>query len=120
MAIHYQTELEGKLLKVATSGEDENLEEVIAYANDIIDRAVKGNCTRVVCDERNLIWKLSTFDTFQLAENTSLKAPRIAKIAIVCNSRYVEEGRFYETVATNRGLVIRVLSDYDEALKWLE
>lgn len=120
MAIHYQTEVRGNLMKVITSGEDESLEEVMDYAHTIINEAVKANITKVLCDERNLIWKLSAFDTFQLAENTSKLAPRVAKIAIVCNPKYVEEGRFYETVATNRGLIIRVLSDIEEAKKWLE
>jgi len=120
MAIHYQTEVHGNLLKVITTGEDESLEEVMDYAHTIINEAVKAGIIKVLCDERNLIWKLSTFDTFQLAEDTSMLAPKVAKIAIVCNAKYVEEGRFYETVATNRGLTIRVLSDIDEAERWLE
>jgi len=120
MAIKYEFEIDGKMLKVSTSGKDDNLEEVESYARAILGLAIEHDCTKIFCDERLLEYSLSTLDTYQLAEAASKVAMLLRKIAIVCDQNYLEDGKFYETVASNRGLTVHVTADYDSALLWLK
>ncbi len=119
MAIDYKIRYRDGILKVTTKGADENLEEVLQYTNAIIEAAFKHQSRLILCDERELEYKLTTLDTYKLAEFASTYSNHIAKIVIVCNPRCLPEGKFYETVTTNRGLKVRVTTDIEEAEKWL-
>lgn len=119
MAIDYKIRYQDGKLKVTTKGTDENLEEVLQYTNAIIEAAFKHQSRLILCDERELVYKLTTLDTYKLAEFVSSYSSHIAKIVIVCNPRCLPEGKFYETVTTNRGLKVRVTTDIEEAEKWL-
>jgi hypothetical protein len=90
------------------------------YSNAVIDAAAKHNCHKVLCDEQKLKYAISITETFQLAEEASARAPRLSKIAIVCNHENIHDGRFYETVANNRGLKVLVTTELEEALDWLQ
>ena len=119
MAITFNLSVENKTLKVIASGKDDSYEDVTNYLKAVIETATKHLCTAVFCDERNLEYSLSTIDTYRLAEEASKKASSTARVAIVCNKKYIEEGKFYETVASNRGLRVFVTSDYELAITWL-
>jgi len=82
--------------------------------------AVEANVTRVLCDEKDLAYTIGTLDTFKAAEHIAKKAPKVARIAFVCHPRYVEDGQFWETVAVNRGLVVRMFTEVEEAEDWLQ
>ena len=120
MAINYTLSIEDKTLKVVATGKDDNLQDVKNYSQAVIEEAIKHQCNFVFCDERNLEYSLSMIDTYRLAEEASKKAKRTARIAIVCNEKYIEEGKFYETVASNRGVRVLVTSDYELAVSWLK
>lgn len=120
MAIEYKIRPQDGLLKVSAHGKDENLKEVMDYSNAVIDAAVKYKCHKVLCDERKLMYAISITETFQLAEEASAKAPGLSKIAIVCKPENIQDGRFYETVANNRGLKVLVTTEFEEALDWLK
>lgn len=120
MAINYTFSIEDKTLKVVATGKDDNLQEVKNYSQAVIDEAIKNECDFVFCDERNLEYSLSMIDTYRLAEEASKKVKRTARIAIVCNEKYIEDGKFYETVVSNRGLRVVVTSNYDMAISWLK
>ena len=120
MAIKYQIEKQEEWLKVVASGEDDSLEEVLAYGGAIIQAAIEYSSKKILCDERGLRYAISLTDTYKLAEEASRFAKNVVRIAIVCNAHYLDEGRFFETVASNRGLIIRVTSNYDEATAWLD
>ena len=119
MSISYQIENQEKYLKVLTSGKDDSLEEVIAYAMEVVNAAIQFNCRKILCDERELEYSISVIDTYQLAEIASQYAFTLTKIAIVCDTKFLESGKFYETVASNRGLCVRVTSNYEDAIEWL-
>ena len=120
MAINYKFELDKEVLKVKASGIDDDLEDVYNYSRDVLGIAIKNQCKKIFCDERDLQYTLSTIDTFHLAETASKEARALTKIAIVCNPKFLEDGRFYETVAKNRGLRVFVTSNYQQALEWLD
>lgn len=120
MAIKYKFNIRGDLLIVTAEGEDESLEDTMNYSTGVVQKAIETNSRKVLCDERNLIYKLNTIDTYELAKVISKAAVEVARIAIVCNPESMEQGEFFETVSSNRGLIIRVTTDIKDAQKWLE
>jgi hypothetical protein len=120
MSIQYVLQPEGDLLTVKTSGFDENLQEVEQYGLTILEACKEGNYARVLCDETELEYRLSTLDTYESAVFLASQAPRLIKAAIVCNPKFVQDAHFWETVATNRGLTVRVFKDVESARAWLD
>ena len=119
MTIEYDYIIEDDILKVTTQGQDDNLEEVMNYFDELIEIAKTHNCFKVLCDERNLAYTIPVFDTFQLAEYASRQIKGYHKIAIICNNKYIKDRKFYETVSSNRGISILVSIDYNASLEWL-
>ena len=119
MSIKYNIENKENYLLVEASGFDESLEEVMQYGAAIIQKAVKLNTTRVLCDERELEYRLNTIDTFKSAEFIAEQAPSIARLGLVCNPKNFEDADFWENVAVNRGLKIKFFTDLEEAKHWV-
>ncbi len=119
MAIRYTTTGSGYTLTVVAEGFDEDLEDVNAYAKGIVDACVSGGYTRVLCDESRLEYRLRTLDTFDSATALAAYAPRLARIAIVCDERFINDAAFWETCVVNRGLKARVFKDVVSARTWL-
>ena len=120
MAIEFTTTVEDDTLVVKACGFDERLEQVQQYGMDIIQACLQQQVSRVLCDECDLEYRLSTFDTYAAAEFIAENAPLIAKVAIVCNPAFIKDALFWETVAVNRGLTIQVFKDIDAARRWLK
>lgn len=119
MAINYTFENEAKLLKVKASGKDDTVEQVIEYGMAVLNAAISLECIKVLCDETELQYSIGTFDTYESARIISQNAPNIAQVAIVCNPLQIEDADFWSTVASNRGLHVRVFKTIDEANSWL-
>lgn len=119
MAIHYETTCDNGVLRVTTRGSDDGLGAVISYADGVAASAKGCGCTKILCDERELTYDLSTMDTYAAAEAASVYGGLGARIAIVCRPEFLEAGIFYENVATNRGLHLKVTTDIGEAERWL-
>lgn len=119
MSIKYTFAVEDNTLKVIARGKDDSLQEVKDYALAVIDEVVKEGCARVLCDERSLEYSISIIDTYSLAEEVSKYSTRAERLAIVCSDKFIKDGKFYETVASNRGLKVLVSSNYDLAVSWL-
>jgi hypothetical protein len=120
MAIKYTMRNDGDLLIVETTGFDESLEEVQQYGLAILNACKQGDYTKVLCNEINLEYRLGTFDTFLAAEFMASQIPKLGKAAIVCNGTFIEDAKFWETVAVNRGLIVHVFKDVESARIWLE
>lgn len=120
MAISFQIKSEERFLKVVAKGKDDDLNQVLDYSNAVIEAAIQNNSKKILCDERELEYSISITDTYQLAEAASLYASSLSKIAIVCDPKYLVDGKFYETVASNRGLFVRVTANFEEAVDWLK
>lgn len=119
MAIHYTIKTEGDLLLVEAEGFDESLEDVQAYGQAIIQACLAADCSRVLCNETDLEYRLGTFDIFQSAESIAAQIHKTVKVAIVCNERFTADAQFWETVAVNRGMTVRFFKDMDTARRWL-
>jgi hypothetical protein len=119
MGITYNSKVEKEVLYITASGKDENVKEVIEYGRSIIKLANESKVKRVICDERNLEYAIETLDIFESAQTMASEAPKVGRLAIVCNPKFLDEGKFWETVAFNRGLQVRMDTDFDRAKNWL-
>jgi hypothetical protein len=119
MAINFSITNENSLIRVKASGKDDNLEQVKDYGMAIIEAAVLSASKAIICDERELEYTLNTFDTFESAKFISENAPTVAKVALVCNPKCIDDAIFWQTVASNRGLFVKVFETINEAEAWI-
>jgi hypothetical protein len=119
MSINYSFTNVNKVLIVKASGIQDHLGQVVEYGAEIIRKAAALGCTHAICDETELVYNLGTFDTFESARLFSQKAPAVSKIAIVCKKDQLEDATFWETVAVNRGMHVKVFTSLREAEKWM-
>lgn len=119
MAIRYETMCDNGVLRVTTRGNDDGLGAVIAYADGVAASAKRCGCTKILCDERELTYALTTMETFLAAEAASSYRTQEIKVAIVCSPEYREEAAFFENVAMNRGMLLKATTDITEAERWL-
>lgn len=119
MGIHYRMVVNAEVLIVSAWGRDDGLESVKRYGNAVVEAALSGECTKVLCDERGLEYGLQDIEAFQYANFIRQIAPPVAQVAIVCDPRGIEDGVFWERAASKGGLQVRVFPDLDEAERWL-
>lgn len=120
MAISFTTRVEDGVLYVTASGFDESLEDTQKYSYAVIQASKQTGVKKVLCDERQLDYQLSTIDLYVLAEFIVEHAPVMAKVALVSNERYKSDIQFWEIVSQNRGLVVKVFFDLEEAKAWIK
>ena len=92
---------------------------------ELIESCFTYNRPKLLLDAINLKGFLSTFQRYNIAlsvTNTIRKNfdKGIIQISIVGTEPLIDPDRFGETVATNRGLIVKVTTDMEEALKWLQ
>jgi hypothetical protein len=119
MTIRHTCTVQNDTLEVVAEGRDQGAEEVKAYGEAVIRAALAAGVTRVLCDERCLVYDLDTFDTFEVARYMAAAVPHVARVAVVCSREGLDQGAFWETVAVNRGLKVVVTTDMDRARSWL-
>ena len=119
MAITYQFEVQGELLLVTASGKDEGRDDVKQYGRAVLECALANAVTRVLCDERKLEYALDLLSTFESAKYMAEIVPKVARVAIVCKPGKAPHADFWETVAVNRGLQVRMMTDLAEATTWV-
>lgn len=120
MAIEFEITVEEDILHVMTSGYDESIEEVMSYGTTVMNAAMDNNCTQVLADEVDLQYRLSTIDTFKLAEYYATTFRKIMKVAVITSQENMKDAKFWETAVRNRGLNYCVFSSEAEARDWLE
>ena len=119
MAIHFTSTVADDTLLVTATGYDESLEQVQQYGLAIIEACRQGGVTCVLCNEVDLEYRLNIIDTFRAAEFIAAQAPQVARVAIVCNPNQLDDTKFFEAVAVNRGLTVRLFNDLQVAAQWL-
>jgi len=119
MAISHSMSIEGDTLVVRARGFDESLDDVRDYGAAVIEACVTGDVANVLCDELELEYRLSTFDTFRAAEFIAQAAPMVGRVALICQRKQLGDGRFWENSVVNRGLIARVFTDETQARSWL-
>ena len=80
------------------------------------------NISRVLIDLRSMSGGLDTLETYDVAGRELPRQEavrRVLKSAILDRPENIERIRFFETVAVNRGLNVRVFADEETAVEWL-
>ena len=93
------------------------------FVREFVERARSRNLKRVLCD----LTPLTGFDEgdiqfmtrFDLAEFIAEAMPLVFKLAILGTPQQLS-GDIGETVMANRGALIKVTSNLEEALEWLK
>lgn len=119
MAICFGVNYENGVLFITASGRDDNVQQVIDYGSSVIELAVRYGSKYILCDERDLEYTLDTFDNFESARKIAELAPKVVRIAIVCGAKFLDDGKFWETVAVNRALQVRFDTEMERARAWL-
>jgi hypothetical protein len=120
MSITYDIQVEDDLLLVTASGFDDGLEDVQEYGMAVIRSCIENGCTRVLSDEVNLEYRLGTLDTFESARFLAEMVPAPHRVAIVCNPAQMPDAAFWKTVASNRGMQVRLFGSREEARQWID
>ncbi len=77
-------------------------------------------CSRFLFDMREATVIGSTMDTYRTGARPDADGvPRGQSKTALVYSGDLAEHKFLETVVSNRGYMLRVFDDFDEALKWL-
>jgi hypothetical protein len=91
-------------------------EQVTGFCNEL-------KIFKILIDVRQMRGKLDTLETFEIAGHRMPQRPGtrlITKSAILDLPPNMDRIRFFETVAVNRGLNVRVFDDEAAAVEWLQ
>jgi len=119
MSINYVISDEGKYLKVVSAGACEDLNQLKEYVLAIHNATISSGQERVLVDETQLEYKLSTLNSFDSGRFVSSIGPKPKKLAVLCKLEGWNGTRFWETVAVNRGVPVKIFRDQDSAEKWI-
>lgn len=120
MALDYKIESHGDLLKVTTSGYDENVNDAVKYGEDILQACMDSNCQKILVDESRMSDVLDKIGQYELVTRLAAIAPHDLKVAIVVNPNNYQETSFGTMVAENRGFKINAFTSMDDAHEWLQ
>ena len=106
----------GDYLHISAKGEWER-EEVTKGIRDVAEKALSAGQTRILLDIRELSSPGSELDRFLAGEAIAEFFSSPFKVVAVRSVDLMD--KFAENVAVNRGANFMVLSDFDEAVRWL-
>ena len=75
--------------------------------------------SRVLLDCRRMSGSMPVIDRYQVAEYGTSKRDVFRRFALLNREDVVLPDNFVENVAVNRGMVMRVFTDFDQAEHWL-
>lgn len=121
MAIKYTYEKRGKVLYAFGTGIEESLEQNKDITRQLNEASRQFECTKLLVDDRNVIYTSSILSLYELAKFYSTKDSlyNIQKIAVLADPKYKEDNDFYETTARNRGFNLHVFYSLEKAEAWL-
>jgi hypothetical protein len=110
------------ILVIADGAYDQ--EEAKKMFIDVAEIAKQKKLYKILFDARKVIGNISTMDRHELgvllAQLTLDKNEvKTLRVTIVGTEPTVDPKRFAETVAVNRGAILKVCTDYNEAVEWL-
>lgn len=94
-------------------------EVALETASQVAQLSKLHTCDKCLNDLRHVENKLSVMSIYKLPEqSTEAGINRTMKRAILLDT-VDEDMKFYEDIAINRGLRVKIFTDLDSALKWL-
>lgn len=105
---------------VSISGEHRRPSDAKVLQDFACDFGARYGCGRFLFDMREATIIGGTVDTYRTgAQPDTDGVPRGQSKTAIVYSGDMAEHKFLETVVSNRGYVLRVFDDFDEALEWL-
>ena len=98
------------------------IENIIAMAKDFLAVLDKNGYRKVLLDVRGMTGGLDPLNAYKLGKKDvqELKRPSQLKVSIFDLEENRERFEFMENVAVNAGLNLRIFSDVDKAMEWLD
>jgi hypothetical protein len=84
----------------------------------MIAQCLEADCTRVLLDCRSMGGRIEVVDRFEVAEYGATRL-RSVRVAVLGRADQILPDRFFEKVAVNRGLKLKVFTDSEAAEDWL-
>jgi len=92
-------------------------------AKEIIDMMAKSckvnECPNVLIDVRKLGGEISFEDKIEISEYSEITLAEYLKVAFLTTEKQVKPVKFFETIAGNRGITVKIFKNSIEALGWL-
>lgn len=110
----------GAYLHITVTG-DNTSEDVRQYLAEVHEACVNHNCAYVLIEENLQGRSLETLELFQVIAKAAQPSPAVRCVAYIdLNPEHdAKRMKFAETVASNRGMMVKVFTDMAEAEKWL-
>jgi hypothetical protein len=119
MAISFRV-LDGDgFLRIVSTGLCEDLDQLKEYVLAMHKATISSGQIRVLVDETGVAYRLATVDDYHSGCFASQLAPQPLKIAVLCSPEGWSNAKFWETVAVNRGVPVRVFRDQNSAEAWV-
>jgi hypothetical protein len=102
-----------------------NSDSIKHATRDICENCIKNKCTKALVDVRDIkehidVSEIFDLASFQLPEIIKRSINKVAILESEGNNIYIENSKFFENVATNRGHNVKIFSDISDAKKWLK
>ena len=122
MSYQLHHELKTDYLFVKVSG-PRTFDNVIAISKEIIKLSIKYDASAVLLEISELEGRLSLLNSWSLVTEDleyirKLNIP-IKKLALVDTNKYQEGYDFFETIAYNRGYLLKVFENINLAIDWI-
>ena len=107
-------------LHIIVTGQNRR-ENVERYLEELLKECRARNCFRVLLEERLEGPRLGTVDVFEIVSNRTEGIPKpLEAVAFVDVNAQGDLMQFAETVAINRGFLMKVFNTVSDAEKWLQ
>jgi len=119
MPQHIQIEPKDEYLHVEVSGafDSANAKEFI---RQIFDACCQRVLSKIFVDIRKVEGPIPTMDRFELASFFAAEHAAPVRMVVLESGEQVPDDKFFATVAGNRGALVKVVSDLEEAWECLE
>jgi hypothetical protein len=128
MGMHLEIHFEASILNVGATGKFSLLEAKRNFL-EILEALVQYRAEKILIDGREVDGKPELIERFYYGEFAAKEASRLLtehrmscapRFAYVLNEPLRHPRRFGETVAVNRGMLLKVCETTEEAFEWLE
>ena len=125
MSIQHSIHFESGLLRVDVSGEF-SLEDAKQGFLELLGAVVQYKAEKILVDGRNVKGNPKDIERFYYGEFAARETRRIVvehnivpRFAYVLHEPLRDPGRLGETVAVNRGMILKVFDTSEDAIEWL-
>ena len=122
MSLNIDIKIDQDLLTITSFGIDNDFEKSQEYALAILQVVYDTQCPQILCDEREVEYRLNENEAYELFDFIANNSPEIDKIAIVHKPQYQKFTTIWKTKINTQeyGHRLNFFIDIDQAKKWLE